>query len=818
MQSIFSSESFRALLGRLKPFGLALIIYIIFSVAYFAPQFGGQVLVQGDVTQYQGMSQEIIETREATGEDPQWSGSLFGGMPAYLITVQYPSRIISRTVAQIQNVMGDPAASIVIAMLAMWGMLVMMGVNPYVAIVGGAMYGLSTYFFLIIEAGHLTKMWALQFAPLMLGSIYMALRGRMWWGVALTALFTSLEIGANHPQITYYFLMAAAALWISELWVAARKGRLGDFARRTSLLVVAGAVGALAHFSSLWYVADHASLTLRGGSELVQESSSDGGLDLDYATQWSYGRLESFNLLIPNFVGGGSSMGFSADGDVANALKPYGLSHVAGQLPAYWGGQPFTSGPTYLGAVVLFLACLGVGLSKGRDRWWILVISLLMLFLAWGRNMMWFTEFMFNVLPGYNKFRTVSMTLVVVELMAPLLAAVALSKLWNREYETPKKATRLIAISAALTGGVALVLAAIAGGMFDMSGARDISMLVQAGFPQQLAESVAAAMRAERGAILSADALRTALYVLAAAAAVFVYVQNKLPRGLMLAVCGVLAVADLGGVAWRHLSYDNFVAPSRAKITATAADRAILQDQGEEGYRVMNLAVSTFNDATTSYFHRSVGGYHGAKLARYQDVIDNYLQRADSAVLDMLNTRYLIVPSQTQQGSREVVYRPSALGAAWIVESVVRSDTPQQEIAMLGRMNLSTMAVVDRRFVLSTNGNSNGNGEITLEKYIPHHLTYRYSSDAPSTVIFSEIYYDKGWTAYIDGVEAPYFRANYILRGMELPAGDHVVEWKFKAPRWGLVEGVSFSAALLILFMVLFMLWRDWRGTKEVKC
>lgn len=409
------------------------------------------------------------------------------------------------------------------------------------------------------------------------------------------------------------------------------------------------------------------------------------------------------------------------------------------------------------------------------------------------------------------------MTLVVVELCAPLLAAVGLSKLWEGGFDDKKKVSRVVAISAALTGGVALIFAIIGGGLFDMSGARDVPMLMQSGFPQQIAETVAAAMRLERGSILSADALRTVLYVLATAAIVMAYIYEKLPKRVMLVVCGLLAVADLGGVAWRHLSYDNFVSPSKAKITATAADRAILQDKGEEGYRVMNMTVSTFNDATTSYFHRSVGGYHGAKLARYQDVIDNYLGRADSAVLDMLNTRYLIVPSQTQQGAREVVMRPSALGAAWIVSNVVRSETPQQEISMLGRINLSNTAVVDKRFTLSGGAATKSGGEIVLESYIPHHLTYRYSSETPSTVIFSEVYYDKGWTAYVDGVEAPYFRANYILRGMELPAGEHIVEWKFRSPRWGLVEGISYSAALLIIFMVLFMAWRDWRVSKVGK-
>ncbi|MFR9620730.1 MAG: hypothetical protein SNH63_05875 [Rikenellaceae bacterium] len=818
MQNKLGGETLQTRLKGFVPFALALTLYIIFALIYFAPQLSGNVVVQSDVTQYTGMAQEIVETREATGVDPQWSGSLFSGMPAYLITVEYPSDIIAAIRGQITGIMDTPAAFILFAMLAMWGMLVMMGVNGYVAIVGGAMYGLSTYFFLIIEAGHLTKMWALAYAPLMMGAIWMTLRGRMLWGAALTALFVSIEISAQHPQITYYFLMAAAALWLSELWFAARSGRLGDLARRTTLLVVAGALGAMTHLSALWYVADHTPLTLRGGSELAHHEgglTSDKGLDLDYATNWSYGKVESFNLLIPSFVGGGSTTGFSADGKVAEALRPYRLSHVAEQLPAYWGGQPFTSGPTYLGAVVLFLACMGFGMSKGRERWWILAITILMLLLSWGRNMMWFTELMFNILPGYNKFRTVSMTLVVVEWTAPLLATFALAKLWSGDYAQGKGINRVIAWSAGATAGVAIIMAAAGGALFDMSNTQDIAMLVRGGFPQNIAQAVASAMEAERASILAADAIRTVLYVVAAAAVVWVYTREIISRRIMLAVCGVLAVADLGGVAWRHLSHENFTTPSSSKITATAADREILRDGGEVGYRVMNIAANTFNDATTSYFHRSVGGYHGAKLARYQDVIDNYLIQRDSAVLDMLNTRYFIAPT-ADGASRQAVYRPSALGAAWFVDEVVRSSTPQQEIDMLGSIDLSRKAVVDKRFDISTSTNS-VDGQIRLVEYLPHHLTYKYKSDKPATAIFSEVYYDKGWRAFIDGVESPYFRANYILRGMELPEGEHTVEWHFRAPRWSLFEGVSLACGIVILLSLIALMVVEWRSKKNIE-
>ncbi len=798
---------FRSLL----PLFLAVVLYAIFVLCYFAPQMGGEVLSQGDVTQYRGMTQEILETREATGEDPQWSGSMFAGMPAYLINVEYPSQIIKRWVGGVTKLIDTPAAFIFFAMLAMWLMLVMMGVGGYVAIVGGAMYGLSTYFFLIIGAGHITKMWALVYAPLLMGAVRMTLRGNMWWGAALTALFASLEIGANHPQITYYFLLAAAGFWISELYFAYKQSVLPNYLRRTALLMVAGLLGLLSNFSPLWYTLEHTPETMRGGSELIAKGDdSKGGLDLGYATAWSYGIAESFNLLIPDFVGRDSSHTFSDDGDVASVLRPYDMVDIAQQLPTYWGGQPFTAGPTYLGAVVLFLACVGFGLSRGREKWWIVAVSIFMLLLAWGSNLMWFTELMFKILPGYNKFRTVSMTLVVVEWTVPLLAAFGLWRLWQREY--CERVWRVVIYSLASTAGLSLLIMIFGGLLFDMGYREALEMLLNAQFPNDLASDLSAAMVAERSHMVWIDGLRSIVYILLAAMAVVVYLRGMINRGVMLAICGVLAIADLGGVATRFLSHDDFVSPASSRFVKTSADRVILGDQGEVGYRVLNLTVSPFNDASTSYFHRSIGGYHGAKLARYQDLIDHYLVRADSAVLDMLNTRYLIVPSQDRT-SQEVVMRESALGAAWFVERAVVAATPNEQISRLREVDLSRTAVVERES--DVEGARFSAGEITLVDYKPHHLTYKYNSVSGGMAIFSEIYYNKGWRAYVDGVESPYFRADYILRAMSLPAGEHTVEWRFRADRWGLIEGVTLIASLFILLSILILIALKIYGSKQ---
>ncbi|MFI3282126.1 MAG: YfhO family protein [Rikenellaceae bacterium] len=793
------------------PTVVTLALYAIVSILYFAPQFSGKEIVQSDIVQYKGMAQEIFESRERTGEDPQWSGSLFGGMPAYMIQIKYPSMIIKNSLRVVTDLIPAPAAYIFFAMVAMWLMLIMMGMNMWVAMVGGLMYGLSTYFFLIIDAGHITKMWALIYAPLMFGGGYMALRGSMWIGGSLLALFTSLEVGANHPQISYYFLLALAAFWLSEGIFAQRQKRLKDFAKRTAVMIVAGLVAVGSSFAPLWYAYDHTADTMRGGSVLVgeeHEQSSGNGLNLDYATAWSYGRLESFNMLIPDFMGRDSGNTFSSDGAVAQSLKPYQAEHIAQQISTYWGDQPFTGGPTYLGAVVLFLAILGFCLSDGRQRWWIVGISMFMLCLSWGRNFMWFTELMFKIMPGYNKFRTVSMTLTVVEWTAPLLAAIGLSKAWEGGL-TNKQINFSVGWAKALTAGVALLFILLGRTLlgFDEEGA--VRMLVDASFPDKLASQVAAAMAEERYSIMAADAWRTIILVAAAATTVWLSLKGFIKRGVMIAIISALVIFDLAGVGTRFLSYDTFKSPSENRILQpTAVNRKIWEDK-EIGFRVFNLTANPFNDAITSYFHRSVGGYHAAKLSRYQDLIENYLSLQNSGVLDMLNTKYLIVP--TQDGGKQVIPRPTANGAAWFVDNIVTASSPRQEMDMLGQIDTRTTAVVESREGVSPT--SFGRGEIKLVEYEPHRLKYNYSLTEDGVAIFSEIYYNKGWSVTIDGVEAPYFRADYLLRAMELPAGEHQVVWEFRAPGWGLTGGITLSFSLIIIVSLIAALIYE-RGQK----
>ena len=811
----------------------AIVLFFLIAALYFAPQFSGQTLMQHDVQQYEGMSKDILDNRAATGEDAQWTGRMFGGMPAFLINVKYPAQAVKGTIGKIVKVVDTPASFLFFSMTAMWIAMLLFGLSPWVGLVAALAYGFSTYFMLIIGAGHITKMWALVYAPLMMAGVYCTLRRNAWAGAALTALFTSLEIGANHPQITYYFVIAMAALWISEGIIAMRSKRGRDFARRTALLVAAGVAAVGSNFAPLWYTWQHTKETTRGGSELVAEGAhGDEGLDLQYATAWSYGKTETLNTLVPDFMGGASSNTFAPDGPVADALRPYGMEQAAQYMPRYWGDQPYTAGPTYLGAAVIFLALTALFLLPARQRWWIVAATLLTLFMAWGSNMMWLTELLMRYLPGYNKFRTVSMALVVAQWTLPLLAALGIGIAIERSEQTDlKRLTRAVIRSAAICAALLLILIAGGRSLFDFGMQHDGASLseqfrqmlleqggdeyVKQGVHESMGWSVASAMADERAAVMRADAWRSLAFIILAAGAMLLYARRKVIRSgtALCIVLTLIVAADLVTVDTRYLSWKSFVPARTARILPTEADKLIMQDK-DPAYRVLNTSVSTFNDATTSYFHRSVGGYHGAKLSRYQDIIDRYLSKGDEGVLDMLNVRYVIGPSATAD---DVATRPTANGAAWTVRSVVRAASPEEEITLTGEVDTKHEAVMSDEF-LPENYNFT-DGTVTLEEYRPNYLRYTTRSDGNALAVFSEIYTREGWRAYIDGEEVRPLRADYILRALELPAGSHTVEWRYRAPHWNAIEAVTliFSIAVLAAFIitVIIVIRNERRQTTE---
>jgi hypothetical protein len=774
------------------PYLIALLVFAGVSAVYFSPQYRGEVLRQGDMIQVSSMSKDIEDFRQEYGEDPQWAGRLFGGMPSYLIVFDYEGRLVREAMNPVSFFLGTPAGYLFLAMAGFFLMLLCFGVNPWIALTGGLAYGLSTYFPIIIGAGHLTKMVALGYAPPMIGGIWLAYRRNRWLGAALAGVFTSLEIGANHLQITYYFLFVILALILNEAVRAVRERALPRFLKTSALLLLAAGLAIGSNLIQLYYVYSYSKDTIRGDSELTPAPGTPNeGLDKAYATAWSYGRAETFDLFIPGVMGGSSSGGFSDDGPVARSLTPYNARNLADRLPGYWGDQSFTEGPVYIGAVVIFLAVLGMFLLRGRNKWWLLALTVLAILLAWGHNLMGFTNIFFDHVPFYNKFRTVSMILVIVEWTLPLLAALALQKVWKGD--VPKeKFNKALKYSLILAGGTALVFALFGGSLFGFAGPHDGQM----GLP----DDVLAAMRLERAAMLRGDAWRTLLLVVLSAAALWALFRQKIRKGIFVVAISLLVLIDLIGVDSRFVNHDSFVAPAQAQIQPTAANLAIQQDTAP-GYRVANLTVDTFQDATTSYFHRSVGGYHAAKLRRYQDLIDRHLSKMNTAVYDMLNTRYFIVPGEDGQPVPQ--FNPGAMGAAWLVPELAYVPGPDAEIAALDRFEPAQTAYVDKRFQdiagERTRYPVDSTAFITLTDYQVNHLTYRYSAPAGQLAVFSEIYYPEGWTAFVDGVETPHFRADYVLRAMVLPAGEHTVEFRYRAPHFDTLVALTLVCSVLLL-------------------
>lgn len=787
-------NNIRRTLLRTLPYIGAVAFFLLLAIIYFEPQMEGQKLPMGDITQYEGMSREIKQMQQSAGEDPQWTGAAFSGMPAYMINIHYPGMIIKNYSEALCRLLDRPAVLIFLALVSFWVMLLLWGVNPIVAIVPAIAYGLSTYSMLIIGAGHITKMFAFAYAPLLVGAVVYTLRGgNILLGSLLAALFAALQIGANHPQISYYFILVIAAAWINELVGAVRKGQLRSLAIRSAALVGAAVLAVGANFSSLYYTAQYQGETTRGGSELADQQGSQStsdGLDIAYATAWSYGIDESLNLFVPNLMGGASDAGgFARDGKVADSLRPYGARSLAQQLPSYWGDQPYTAGPTYLGAAAIFLAVLGMFLLRGREKWWLMGVSIFALLLSWGSNLMWFTELMFKWLPLYDKFRAVSTALVIVQWTVPTLGAVVLWRIFRGDF-TKADLMRGVRNALYVTGGVAVAILFFGGEIFSFTSPVDM----QLGLP----EDVVAAMQAERADMLRSDALRSLLFVALSAAVVALFASGRLGGYAMVGALGVLVCADLVGVDTRYLSWDDFSPAQEIQILPSEANLQIMADK-ELGYRVANFAVGDmFSDATTSYFHRSVGGYHSAKLSRYQDLITHQLRKGNPEVFDMLNTKYFIVPDQ-QSGAPTVVVNDMACGAAWFVEEIAWAGDAKEQMELLDTTPVESVAIVEECYKEYVAGAELGQGDIFLTDYQPNHLTYAYRSDKGGLCVFSEIHYPKGWRAYVDGKEVPYIRANYLLRAMVLPAGDHTVEFRFRAPNFKTVELVSLLSSLIIL-------------------
>ncbi len=802
----------------------AIVAFLIITLVYFSPVLEGKKLKQHDIEMFKGMSKEIVDHRETTGEEALWTNSMFGGMPAWQISVQYSGNLISYIDKIVTLWLPYPANYVFLYFLGFFVLLLVLKIDPWVGLVGAIAFALSSYFFIILGAGHTSKAHAIGYMAPVLAGIILAFRGKYWQGALLTAIALALEIKSGHLQITYYLLIIVIVYGIFKLIEAITQKQLTHFFKATGILLIAAILAISTYTTNLWATYDYGQDTMRGTPELTKNASNkSSGLDRDYITAWSYGIGETWSFMIPNVKGGAS--GLLGNVDAIKEADPAYRNAISQQSNAYWGDQPGTSGPVYVGVIVMFLFILGMFIIDDRLKWVLLIVTVLSVLLAWGRNWMPFTDFFIDYIPGYNKFRAVSMTLVIAELAIPILAFLALGKLVGDPSILKTKKNSLY-YSFGLTGGIILLFYIAPSVFFDFLNTNEKAQFadLMKGSNAAQVNIYLASLEDVRIAIFKADAMRSLIFVILAALLVYFYSANKIKSSWLIAGLGLLILIDMVGVNRRYLDNDNFIRAKQFDIpfTASAADNYILNDHNPD-FRVLDLSTSTFNDASCSYFHKSIGGYHGAKLQRYQDIIEGYIQgeiqsiasvlnkgvtlkMIDSMfvkqqVLNMLNTKYVIVNPEAMP-----LLNISASGHAWFADNVVMVNSADEEIDMLGKNNLNNTAVVDNSFFSQVEGKNfvkDSTSSIVLNSYAPNSLVYSYESPTEQLVVFSEIYYHKGWNAYIDEQQVPHLRANYVLRALTVPSGKHKIEFKFEPSIWVVGERISFAGSLLLILLVI---------------
>ena len=825
---------------KLLPDLIAILAFVLLSFAYFFPaDIENRILFQHDTAAGAGAGQEVKEYYEQTGERSRWTNSLFGGMPMYQIAPSYDSTKSLQWVQKAyQLFLPDYVCLTFMLMLGFYILLRVFGIPVWLAGLGGIMWAFSSYFFILISAGHIWKFITLAYVPPTIAGIVLAYRGKLLWGGILTALFVALQITSNHVQMSYYFffvILFFVGAYFEKAW---RTKTLPQFFKASAVLIVAALVGIAANVSNLYHTYAYSKETMRGKSELVQTGDAakqtSSGLDRDYITQWSYGIDETLTLLVPNFKGGASAALSQSETAMSKANPMY--SSLYGSLTQYFGTQPMTSGPVYVGAFVLFLFVLGCFIVKGPLKWALIGATFFSIVLSWGKNFMPLTDFFIDYVPLYNKFRAVSSILVIAEFTIPLLAIFALKRLLE-EPEILKQEKKPLGISLLLTAGIALLLAVAPGSIGSGYVPAQEAQMLQNAVNQQMIPAnelsgILANLGEMRAELVSSDALRSFIIIGIGCSLLWLYASGKLRSSLTIAGITILCLADMWGVNKRYLNDAQFVPHSirTETFTKTNTDELILQDTSLD-YRVLNFATSTFDDNNTSYWHKSVGGYHPAKLRRYQEMIEHHIspemQAAYKAIataggemdsvdankfriLNMLNTKYFIFPAG-QQRQTVPILNPHAYGNAWIVNKVQYVNNANEEIDALDSIIPTETAVVDARFkdVLkgATESYKDSLSSIRLTSYAPNRLTYETNNAQDGIAVFSEIYYPDGWHVTIDGQPAELARADYILRTMYVPAGQHTIEMRFDPTSLHVTEGIAYGAlALLVIGIIVAVL------------
>lgn len=810
-----------------KPLQIALCIlgFALVTMVYFSPVvFEGKRIKQHDIEMYKGLTKEINDYRDATGEQTLWTNSLFSGMPAWNSSVRSNSNLVQYIGKATTLDYPGGTGAVFASMVGFFILLLVLDCNLWISFIGGLAYGLTSYLFIILGAGHNTKAMAIAYMPLVVAGIMLTYKGKYLWGSVLSAIGLSLEIRANHLQITYYLLFIVLILVIAQFISDLKEKQLARFLKASLCLVVAALLGILTCTTNLYGNYEFSKETTRGKPVLTQnESNQTQGLDRDYITQWSYGKGETWSLLIPNIKGGASG----SIGDKNPALdKAQGNYKIAvANCSSYWGDQPGTSGPVYVGAIIVFLFVLGALCVKGKLKWALLIATVLSILLSWGKNFMGFTDFFIDHIPGYNKFRAVSMTLVIAEFTIPLLGLLGLAEILKSP-ESFKKNLKKLWIAFGVTAGACLVFWAAPSAFFSFTGQADqyyISQILAAfnshgvNLDQNTLEN---SLETVRIAIFRKDALRSLLFIVLAFIPIFLYGKGKLKATPAMAILAVLVLIDLYSIDRRYLNDSNYISKSLydKPFTASAADQYILNDP-TLSYRVLNLTKDVFNDASTSYFHKSIGGYHGAKLRRYQDLISGYLspeirqfntlfQNVDSEltlrlamqqqrILNLLNTKYIIYDPNSAP-----IENPCAFGNAWTVNDVRWVNTPNEEFDALGTTDLQHIAIINKEFQQQVGdyvATDSLIGQITLTEYKPNQLTYSFNAGQNQLVVFSEIWSDTGWKLYLDGQEHPLLRADYLLRAALIPGGEHQIVMQYAPRIWKIGNTIQLVSSLMLV-------------------
>jgi hypothetical protein len=808
---------------KLIPYFVAIIVFIGFSLIYFSPVLDGKKLNQSDIVHYKGTAKEANDYKEKTGEEALWTNSMFGGMPTYQISVSNGWNPIGQLKNYIMLGIPHPANILFLLFICFFILLIVLKIDPWLSIIGALAFALSSYFFVCIDVGHNSKVIAVAFIPAVLAGVILVFRGKYFLGGALTALFLSLEIIANHIQMTYYMMFLLGIYGIAELINAIIEKKYMPFMKSIGVLLIAGIIAVGPSVSNLWTSYEYMKETIRGKSELTaDQSNKSGGLDKDYITSWSYGIGETFTLMIPD-VKGGESAYLGDDKDALKDVEPQYRETVAGQSK-YWGEMPFTQGTVYAGAFLCFLFVLGMFIVKNRFKWVLFAATIFFFFLAWGHNMMWLSNFFIDHFPFYNKFRSVSSMMVIPEITIPLLAILALKDI----FENPKlikDKQKYFFIAFGLTAGLCLLFWLMPKTFFTFLTSAELKYRQQNN--NQQINDIFANIELARIAIFKASAIRSFIFILLGAGILYIYASlKKVNKYVIYAGLALVIIIDMVPVDKRYIKEKDFVSKKQIEVpyVMTQADQTILTDK-EPDFRVLNMTVGDFSaDASISYYHKSIGGYHAAKLKRYKELVDARLDKerdllaktlsskpTDSALLstfysltslNMLNTKYFIYNYEAPP-----LKNPAALGSVWFVHNTKIVNNADEEIKAMDNFSPSYTAIVDKRFenqLVAFKGGKDKDAIIKLVEYSPNRLTYEASNLKNSQLaVFSEVYYSAGWNVYVDGTKSDYFRTNYVLRGMVVPAGNHKIEFKFEPTSYFLGKKISIISSIILLLGVI---------------